>query len=44
MAADRHVYGEINNRTGLKKVFLAIRSDGKQARSCPAFGIPYGKK
>jgi hypothetical protein len=41
MAADRHVYGEINSRTGLKKVFLAIRSDVKEARSRPALSELY---
>lgn len=33
MATDRHVYGEINSKTGMKKVFIAIRSDVKQAKS-----------
>jgi hypothetical protein len=36
MATDRHVYGEINSKTGMKKVFIAIRSDVKQAKSRPA--------
>jgi hypothetical protein len=26
MSEDRHIYGEINNKTDMKRVFLAIRS------------------
>lgn len=36
MTTDRHVYGEVNSKTGMKKVFLAIRNDVKQAKSRPA--------
>jgi len=36
MAANKHIYGEINNKTDMKKVFSEIRSDVKQARSRPA--------
>lgn len=31
MAEDRHVYGEINNKTNLRDVFLQIRKDVEQA-------------
>ena len=41
MATDRHIYGEINSKTGLKKVFLAIRSDVTQAKSRPALSELY---
>jgi hypothetical protein len=27
MSEDRHIYGEINNKTDMKRVFLAIRRD-----------------
>ena len=36
MAEDRHVYGEVNNKTGMKRVFGDIRRDVDQARSRPA--------
>ena len=33
MATDRHIYGEINNKTDMHKVLLAIRRDVEQAKS-----------
>ncbi len=36
MAKDRHVYGEINSKTGMKNVFLEIRRDVDHAKSRPA--------
>jgi hypothetical protein len=36
MSGDRHIYGEINNKTGMKRVFTAIRRDVGTAKSRPA--------
>ncbi len=36
MATDRHVYGEIKSKTGMRKVFSEIRKDVQHARSRPA--------
>lgn len=36
MSGDRHIYGEINNKTGMKRVFTAIRRDVGTAESRPA--------
>jgi hypothetical protein len=36
MAQDRHIYGEVNNKTGMKRVFTDIRRDVGEARSRPA--------
>jgi hypothetical protein len=36
MATDRHIYGEIKNKTDMRKVFTAIRRDVQQANSRPA--------
>jgi hypothetical protein len=33
MAKDRQIYGEINSKTGMKKVLMAIRRDVEQAKS-----------
>ncbi len=33
MAHDTHVYGEVNSKTGLKKVFTEIRDDVEKAKS-----------
>ena len=33
MAKDRHIYSEINNKTDMEKVLLAIRRDVDQAKS-----------
>ncbi len=36
MAADRHIYGEINNKTDMRKVFSEIRGDVDHAKNRPA--------
>jgi hypothetical protein len=36
MAGDRHIYGEVNSKTGMRKVFTNIRRDIESARSRPA--------
>ncbi len=36
MAKDRHIYGEINNETDLKHVFMHIRDDVEDAQSRPS--------
>jgi hypothetical protein len=36
MATDRHIYGEIKNKTDMRKVFTAIRRDVQHANSRPA--------
>ena len=36
MATDRHIYGEINSKTSMKKVFSEIRKDVSKAKSRPA--------
>jgi hypothetical protein len=36
MAGDRHVYGEVKSKTGMKRVFTDIRRDVEHARSRPA--------
>ena len=36
MAEDRHVYGEVNSKTGMKRVFTGIRRDVTNANSRPA--------
>jgi hypothetical protein len=41
MATTRHIYGEINNKTDLRKVFTAIRKDVSQAKSRPALSELY---
>jgi hypothetical protein len=33
MAKDRNIYGEVNSKTGMKKVLMAIRKDVEQANS-----------
>jgi hypothetical protein len=35
MAHDTHIYGEVNSKTGLKKVFSEIRQDAEKAKSRP---------
>jgi hypothetical protein len=35
MAHDSHLYGEVNSRTGLKRVFREIRQEIDHARSRP---------
>jgi hypothetical protein len=36
MITDRHIYGEVNNTTGFKRVFTGIRRDVDSAASRPA--------
>jgi hypothetical protein len=36
MAKDRHIYGEVNSKTGMKRVFTDIRRDVQDAKSRPA--------
>jgi hypothetical protein len=36
MATDRRIYGEIKNKTDMRKVFSEIRKDVQHARSRPA--------
>jgi hypothetical protein len=36
MAQDRHIYGEVQNKTDLEKIFTAIRHDIDTASSRPA--------
>jgi hypothetical protein len=35
MSQDRHIYGEINSRTGMKRVFQEIRREVDRARARP---------
>src|SRR5438128_4337860 len=36
MAEDRHIYGEVNSKTGMKRLFADIRRDVEGAKSRPA--------
>jgi hypothetical protein len=36
MAEDRHIYGEVHSKTGMKRIFLDIRHEVDQAKSRPA--------
>ena len=36
MATDRHIYGEVNSKTGLKKIFMDIRRDVESAKMRPS--------
>ena len=36
MAEDRHIYGEVDSKTGMKRVFTDIRRDVEGAKSRPA--------
>jgi hypothetical protein len=36
MSGDRHIYGEVNNKTGMRRVFTAIRRDVGGADTRPA--------
>jgi hypothetical protein len=36
MSGNRHIYGEIDNKTGMRRVFTAIRRDVRGANSRPA--------
>jgi len=35
MSTDRHIYGEVNSKTGMKRIFTDIRHDVEKARSRP---------
>jgi len=35
MTADRHVYGEVNSKTGMRRVFADVRRDVAEAKSRP---------
>jgi len=35
MPQDTHIYGEVNSKTGLKKIFTEIRHDVERAKSRP---------
>ncbi len=41
MTQDKHVYGEVNSGTDLKKVFTAIRRDVASAQSRPSLSELY---
>ncbi len=41
MATERNVYGEINNKTDMRKVFGSIRRNVDQAKSRPALSELY---
>jgi hypothetical protein len=36
MSADRHIYGEVNSKTSMKRVFTDIRRDITDAKTRPA--------
>ena len=36
MTTDRHIYGEVNSKTGMKRIFTDIRHDVANAHSRPA--------
>jgi hypothetical protein len=36
MTQDRHIYGEVNSKTGMRRVFTDIRRDVASAKSRPA--------
>jgi hypothetical protein len=36
MAATRQIYGKVNNKTGMRRVFAEIRRDVQEAKSRPA--------
>ena len=36
MSEDRHIYGEVNSKTGMKRIFTEIRRDVASAKSRPA--------
>ncbi len=41
MATDRHIYGEINSKTGMRRVFGDIRKNVDHASSRPALSELY---
>jgi len=36
MAEDRHIYGEVNSKTGMQRIFMDIRQNVESAKSRPA--------
>jgi hypothetical protein len=36
MTTDRHIYGEVNSKTGMRRIFTDIRRDVAEAKSRPA--------
>ena len=36
MAAGRHIYGEVNSKNGMRRIFTDIRRDVEDAKSRPA--------
>ena len=36
MAVDRHIYGEVNSKAGMKRIFTDIRRDVADAKSRPS--------
>src|SRR5262245_27595263 len=41
MAEDRHIYGEVNSKTGMRRVFANIRRDIDKATSRPELSELY---
>jgi len=41
MAEDRHIYGEVNSKTGMRRIFMDIRRDVEKASSRPALSELY---
>jgi hypothetical protein len=41
MSVDRHIYGEINNKTSMKRVFTDIRRDVAAAKTRPGLTEVY---
>jgi len=41
MATDRNIYGEINSKTGMRRVFGSIRKNVDRAKSRPALSELY---
>ncbi len=41
MATDRHIYGEVNSKTGMQRIFREIRQDVGSAKSRPALSELY---
>ncbi len=41
MATDRHIYGEVNSKTGMQRIFREIRQDVQTAKSRPALSELY---
>jgi hypothetical protein len=41
VAGDRHIYGRVNSKTGMNRIFREIRRDVEEARSRPALSELY---